>query len=310
VRIVVALGGSALLDRGEPLGEAGQRRRITEAAGALAALGREHEMVVTHGGPQVGLPAPHSKEYPGLHPFPLDILGAEAEGMIGYLLEQAIQNEMPDREVVTILTEVVVDAEDPAFSRPGTPVGPIYEEAAARALAAERGWRVGPDGDGYRRLVASPEPREIVQADTIRHLVESGVTVICGGGGGIPTTLDRTSGRRVGVEAAIDKDLFAALLAVEVDGDLLMLLTDVEFVHEAWASPEARAIRSAGPATLRGMTFAAGSMAPKVEAACRFTSLTGRPAAIGALEKAREILLGTSGTQIAEPTGNGRTAGA
>ena len=301
MRIVVALGGNALLRRGEPLEEGIQRRRIAEAARVLARVGRDHQLVITHGnGPQVGLLALQSEAYKAVRPYPLDVLGAETEGMIGYLLEQALQNEMPDREVVTVLTEVIVDADDPAFARPSKPVGPLYDEATARSLAAERGWTVGPDGPGYRRLVASPEPREIVEADTIRALVDASVTVICGGGGGIPTTLERGTGRRVGVEAVIDKDLSAALLGVEVRADLLMLLTDVEYVHERWNTPAARAITSARPAALRAMRFASGSMAPKVEAACRFVTQTGRPAVIGALEKAAEILGGASGTAVTD----------
>ena len=301
MRIVVALGGNALLRRGEPLEEAIQRRRIAEAARVLAVVGRDHQLVITHGnGPQVGLLALQSEAYKAVRPYPLDVLGAETEGMIGYLLEQAIQNEMPDREVVTVLTEVIVDADDPAFERPSKPVGPLYDEATARSLAAERGWTVGPDGSMYRRLVASPEPREIVEADTIRALVDSGVTVICGGGGGIPTILDPATGRRVGVEAVIDKDLSAALLAVEVRADLLMLLTDVEYVQEGWSTPGTTAITSARPAALRAMRFASGSMGPKVEAACRFVTLTGRPAVIGALEKASAILGGESGTAVTE----------
>ena len=299
MRIVVALGGNALLRRGEPLEASIQRARVEDAAKTLAPIAREHELVLTHGnGPQVGLLALQSEAYTAVNPYPFDVLVAESEGMIGYLLEQALQNEMPDREVVTILTEVVVDADDPAFTNPSKPVGPVYPESTARALAAERGWRVASDGSGYRRVVASPEPGEIVQADTITRLVESGAIVICAGGGGIPAVLECRSGRRVGAEAVIDKDLSAALLAVEVDADFLMLLTDVEFVVDGWGTGDAHPITNATPAGLREMRFAQGSMAPKIDAVCRFVERTGNAAAIGSLMNANEILAGVSGTRV------------
>jgi carbamate kinase len=300
MRVVVALGGNALLRRGEPLEASIQHERVEAAARALAPIARDHQLVLTHGnGPQVGLLALQSEAYTAVHPYPLDVLVAESEGMIGYLLEQALQNEIPEREIVTVLTEVVVHAEDPAFNQPSKPVGPVYTESTARALAAERGWSIGADGSGYRRVVASPEPAEIVQADTINRLVESGTIVICSGGGGIPTVLECKSGRRIGAEAVIDKDLSAALLALEVDADLLMLLTDVEFVEDGWGTAGAHAITAATPAQLRDIRFASGSMAPKVEAACRFVERSGKTAAIGSLLKAGEVLAGTSGTRIA-----------
>lgn len=299
MRIVCALGGNALLRRGEPLEASIQRRHVEDAARSLAAIALEHQLVVTHGnGPQVGLLALQSEAYTAVRPYPLDVLGAESEGMIGYLLEQALQNELPGREVVTLLTEVIVDADDPAFEHPTKPVGPVYSETVARAIAAERGWNIAPDGAGYRRVVASPEPREIVQAETIRKLIDTGAIVICGGGGGIPTTYDGGTGRRAGVEGVIDKDLSAALLAREVHADFLMLLTDVEFVQRGWGTPRAQPIRLATPGQLRVREFAAGSMGPKIDAACRFVNETHRDAAIGTLERAREILDCTSGTRI------------
>ena len=305
MRIVVALGGNALLRRGEPLEASIQREHVDGAARALGCIACQHQLVVTHGnGPQVGLLALQSEAYTAVRPYPLDLLVAESEGMIGYLLEQAIQNEMPDLEVVTVLTEVIVDSEDPAFAHPTKPVGPVYPESTARALAAERGWNIAADGSSYRRVVASPEPCEIVQADTIKNLVESGVTVICSGGGGIPTVLDCKSGCRVGVEAVIDKDLSAALLAIEVRADFLMLLTDVDAVYADWGTPRARSIPFATPAELSRLTFATGSMAPKIDAACRFVRATGHPAAIGSLSKAADLLSARSGTWISdeEPT--------
>jgi len=299
MRIVCALGGNALLRRGEPLEASIQRRHVEDAARSLALIARHHELVVTHGnGPQVGLLALQSEAYTAVHAYPLDVLGAESEGMIGYLLEQALQNELPNREVVTLLTEVIVDEKDPAFAHPSKPVGPLYSESVARALASERGWTVAADGAAFRRVVASPEPREIVQAGTIRKLIASGAIVICSGGGGIPTRYDGETGRRIGVEAVIDKDLSAALLAREVHADFLMLLTDVEAVEDGWGTPEARPIRMATPDELRRSHFAAGSMGPKIEAACRFVTQTQRDAAIGSLERAAEILECASGTRI------------
>jgi len=300
MRIVVALGGNALLRRGEPMEASIQRQHVDAAARALASIVREQEVVLTHGnGPQVGLLALQSEAYHSVHPYPLDVLGAESEGMIGYLLQQALANELPDREIVTILTEVLVDAADPAFCHPSKPVGPVYAKEAAEAIAHERGWDVAPDGAGYRRVVASPQPREIVQIDTIRRLVEDGVTVICSGGGGIPTVLEDRSGRRIGAEAVIDKDLSAALLAVETSAQFLLLLTDVDAVYAGWGTPEARPIRNTTPEELRKLCLASGSMAPKIEAACRFVQATDWRAAIGSLEMAAEILAGTSGTCIA-----------
>jgi carbamate kinase len=300
MRIVVALGGNALLRRGEPMEASIQREHVEAAARAVASIAREHEVVLTHGnGPQVGLLALQSEAYHSVHPYPLDVLGAESEGMIGYLLQQALANELPGREIATVLTEVLVDVEDPAFGHPTKPVGPVYTKDAAAQISQERGWDVAPDGPGYRRVVASPQPREIVQTDTIRRLVEAGVTVICSGGGGIPTVLDRSSGRRVGIEAVIDKDLSAALLAIETHAHFLLLLTDVDAVYVEWGKPQARPIRNTTSEELRKLCFAEGSMAPKIEAACRFVEATGQRAAIGSLEKAAGILAGTSGTCIA-----------
>lgn len=299
MRIVVALGGNALLKRGQPLEAATQRENVAIAARSIARLAIGNDLVVTHGnGPQVGLLALQSEAYTEVHPYPLDVLGAESEGMIGYMLEQALQNEMPGREVASLLTEVVVDGLDPAFAHPTKPVGPVYSEVDARRLAAGHQWHVAADGDGFRRVVASPEPIRIVEIDTIRALIDAGVVVICVGGGGIPTVIDPRSGLRTGVEAVIDKDLSTALLATQVRAEFLMLLTDVEAVQEGWGTPEARPIRSTTPAEIRRIRFAAGSMGPKVEAACRFVDATGHPAAIGSLSMATEIMAWRSGTLI------------
>lgn len=283
-----------------------QRRNVEVAARAVAAVAREHDVVVTHGnGPQVGLLALQSESYLAVSPYPLDVLSAESEGMIGYLLEQALENELQGKEIASLLTEVVVRPDDPAFAAPSKPVGPMYVEAEARRLAAERGWVVAPDGKGFRRMVPSPEPQSIVQLKTIKTLSDAGVLVICVGGGGIPITDD--CGVRKGAEAVIDKDLATALLAEQIEADLLMLLTDVENVQVGWGTQDARPIRSTTVEALRQSSFATGSMGPKVEAACRFVEATAKRAAIGSLAQAPGILKGDSGTQVMPSTqGAGR----
>jgi carbamate kinase len=297
VRLVVALGGNALLRRGERADADTQRGNVAVAVRAVAGLAREHDVVVTHGnGPQIGLLALQGEAYSGERPYPLDVLGAETEGMVGYLLEQELTNELGGGPVATLLTQVVVDGDDPAFGLPTKPIGPVYERSVAERLAAERGWTVAPDGDGYRRVVPSPEPRAIVELPTIRLLVESGVLVVCVGGGGIPVA--RTDRRLHGVEAVIDKDLAAALLASSLEADALLLLTDVPAVESDWCTPRTRPIREASVDELRAMSFAPGSMAPKVEAACRFAEAAGGFAGIGALEDAEAILRGERGTRV------------
>lgn len=299
--VVMALGGNALLRRGESLEADTQRRNVAAAARAVAAVAGEHDVVITHGnGPQVGLLALQSESYRAVSPYPLDVLNAESEGMIGYLLQQALENELPGREIASLLTEVRVRADDPAFAAPTKPVGPMYVEAEARRLAAERGWTVAPDGKGFRRVVPSPEPLSIVPMKTIKTLLDAGVLVICVGGGGIPI-VETDRGVKKGVEAVIDKDLSAALLAIQIHADLLMLLTDVENVEVGWGTPHTRPLRAITVTALRQTTFAIGSMGPKVEAACRFVEATGKRAAIGRLSQAPEILRGDCGTQVMAP---------
>lgn len=298
MRIVAALGGNALLRRGEPLEAERQRANVRRAAAALADVAREHELVVTHGnGPQVGLLALQAVSYAGVAPYPLDVLGAETEGMIGYLLEQELRNTLPGRDVATLLTQVVVDPSDPGFARPTKPIGPVYAAAEAHTLAEARGWTLAPDGDGFRRVVASPEPGEIVELTTIGLLVDAGVLVVCAGGGGIPVAAGR-DGALHGVEAVIDKDLAAERLASSLHAEALLLLTDVSAVERGHGTPAATPISATTPAELRRERFAAGSMAPKVEAACRFVERTGGRAAIGALEDAAALAAGCAGTQV------------
>ncbi len=300
MRVVVALGGNALLRRGQAPTAENQRTNVRLAARALAPIAEAHDLVVTHGnGPQVGLLALQGAAYKKGESYPLDVLDAETEGMIGYMIEQELTNATPQwQSVVTLLTQVVVDAADPAFRAPSKPIGPVYSKQEAEALAAAQGWAVAPDGAGYRRVVASPQPREILEIAVIDLLVGKGVIVVCAGGGGIPV-VERADGGLVGIEAVIDKDRASALLACRLDADALLMLTDVEAVWDKWGESEARAIHHAAPQALEAAAFDAGSMGPKVEAACRFAETTGGVAGIGALGDAAAILRGEAGTTIA-----------
>jgi len=299
MRVVVALGGNALLQRGQALNAENQRGNIRIAAAELAAVHESHELVIAHGnGPQVGLLALMEAAYSAEHPFPLDILGAETGGMIGYMIEQELGNIIPpDDHIVTLLTQVLVDPQDPAFENPTKPVGPVYGPAEAKRLQQEKGWSIGPDGEFFRRVVPSPAPQKIIEIEAIRMLVEHGIVVICAGGGGIPTAYD-DNGKLYGVEAVIDKDLASALLARDLDADMLVMLTDVPCVYEQFGTPRQRAIRSAHPDQLERLQFAAGSMSPKVTAACDFSRRTGRRSAIGKLSDLGRILEGSAGTLV------------
>jgi len=301
MRVVIALGGNALLRRGEPMTAEVQRANVRVAAQALAPVAREHQLVITHGnGPQVGLLALQAAAYHPEEAYPLDVLGAETEGSIGYMIEQELGNLLPiEVPFATILTMVEVDHDDPGFLNPTKFVGPLYNRADADRIAAEKGWVFRQDGDDWRRVVASPTPQHIIEIRPIRWLLEKGTIVICAGGGGIPTTYEPSAGHRlVGVEAVIDKDLCSELLARELDADLLVMLTDVDAVYADWGKPGKKAIRQASPAALRGMHFAPGSMQPKVEAACHFSAVTGKPAAIGAMKDLSRILAGKAGTTV------------
>jgi len=299
VRIVAALGGNALLKRGEPLTEQNQRENVRVAARALAPLARDNSLIITHGnGPQVGLLALEAAAVAGVEPFTLDVLSAESEGMIGYMIEQELGNVLPeDVPFATILTQVEVDPADPAFQNPSKPIGPVYEREEAERLAREHGWTVGPDGQKWRRLVASPRPLRIFELRVVDWLVERGVVVICTGGGGIPTRLTR-DGVLMGVEAVIDKDHAGSLLARSLGAEVFLMLTDAEAVWQDWGTENARAIRKASPDALAALHFASGSMGPKVEAACEYARATGGRAGIGALEDAVAIVEGRAGTLI------------
>jgi carbamate kinase len=301
VRVVVALGGNALLRRGEPMTASIQRANVRTAAPPLAAVASKHQLVLSHGnGPQVGLLALQAASYEDVEAYPLDVLGAQTEGMIGYLLEQELGNVLPPEvPFATILTMVEVDPDDPAFGHPTKFVGPGYDRTEADALAVQKGWVVEPDGDRWRRVVPSPEPRRIFEIRPIRWLLEKGVVVICAGGGGVPTMFSREDAQRlVGVEAVIDKDLASELLAREIEADVFVMATDVDGVYADWGTPQQRRLERVSADDLRSDAFPSGSMGPKVSAAIRFVDRTGKRAAIGGLADIEAIVEGTAGTQV------------
>jgi carbamate kinase len=299
VRIVFALGGNALLKRGEPMTAENQRANVRIAAERIAAVVPGNEVVVAHGnGPQVGLLALQSQAYREVRPYPLDVLGAQTEAMIGYVIEQELGNLLPqEQQLATILTMIEVDRNDPAFADPTKFIGPIYMEKEARQLAEEHDWTIKQDGHAWRRVVPSPEPKQIFEIRPIRALIEKGVIVVCAGGGGIPTVLDE-HGMLHGVEAVIDKDLASALLAQQIGADLLVIATDVDGVYVDWGGPKERRVESATPDELEALKLPAGSMGPKVEAASRFVRHTGKNAVIGALADIEEIVAGKAGTTV------------
>ena len=301
MRIVIALGGNALLRRGDPMTTEAQRRNIAVAAAEIAPLAADHEIVLVHGnGPQVGLLALQAAAYADVEAYPLDVLDAGTQGMIGYLIQQELRSVLPaDRAVATLLTMVEVDERDPAFQTPTKFVGPVYDRTAADALATRKSWTFRQDGSSWRRVVPSPDPRRIVEVPLITGLLERGAVVVCAGGGGIPT-LARTDGRTavVGVEAVVDKDLTSELLAENVGADLFVMATDVDGVYLDWGQPGQRKLGTVTPEELSGHEFPAGSMGPKVEAAIRFATSTGRRAAIGSLSDIEEVVAGDAGTNI------------
>ncbi|HEX8033707.1 MAG TPA: carbamate kinase [Ktedonobacterales bacterium] len=298
MRIVVALGGNALLRRGQPMTASNQRENVRSAARALAPLAREHQLVITHGnGPQVGLLALQSAAYTDVESYPLDVLGAESQGMIGYMIEQELDRLLDSRPPsVTLLTQVEVDPRDPAFKDPTKFVGPVYDQAEAARLARERGWVVKPDGDKWRRVVPSPLPQRIFDSKVIDLLLNHGVVVVCAGGGGIPIV--RRQDELIGVEAVIDKDRASALLAVDLHADIFAMVTDVDAVYVDYGKPSQRALGTISPAELEHYVFPNGSMGPKVESACAFARATGHPAIIGSLSNIAGLVDGTAGTRV------------
>lgn len=278
MRLLIALGGNALLKRGEPMTAQNQRANVRTACEQIARAYTGNELVVTHGnGPQVGLLALQNNAYKTVPMYPLDVIGAESLGMIGYLIGQELANFLPQGTTIcNVLTQTEVDPQDAAFGHPTKPVGPVYTKEEAEALAVREGWTIAPDNDRFRRVVPSPEPRRILGLDSLRVLVAAGHVAVCCGGGGIPV-IRAADGTLRGAEAVIDKDLASSLLAAELSADLFLIATDVDGAYLDWGTPEARRIASADPATLRTHAFAKGSMGPKVEAACRFVEKPGRP---------------------------------
>jgi carbamate kinase len=307
MRIVIALGGNALLRRSDPMTTEVQRRNIKVAAKAIAPLAAEHSIVIVHGnGPQVGLLSLQAESYRDVEPYPLDVLDAGTQGIIGYLIQQELRNLLPPKtQVVTLLTMIMVDRDDPAFAHPTKFVGPVYHQDAADALAAKKGWVFRPDGTAWRRVVPSPEPRQIVEIEPITWLLERGAVVICAGGGGIPTVHPSSDyGPLTGVEAVIDKDLASELLAEDVAADLFVMATDVDGVYADWGTPGQRRLGHVTPEELTAYKFPAGSMGPKVEAAARFATKTAHRAAIGSLADITGIVAGDAGTNVAVRSGH------
>ncbi len=304
MRVVIALGGNALLRRGQALTAENQRENVKVAAKAMAPIASDHQLVISHGnGPQVGLLALQGASYKPDEAYPLDVLGAQTEGMIGYMIEQELGNLLPvEVPFATILTMIEVDAGDPAFKDPTKFIGPVYEEAEARRLAGEKDWSIKPDGDKWRRVVASPLPKRIFEIRPIRWMLDQGTVVICAGGGGIPTVYDENR-KLHGVEAVIDKDFASELLARELQADLFIMATDAAAVYVGWGTPDQRGIRRATPEAMRAFDFPAGSMGPKVDAACQFADQTGKAAAIGALADLPQILAGAAGTTVTKDAG-------
>ena len=301
MKIVVALGGNALLKRGEPMTHDAQRANIRVAAQALALVAKQHQLVIAHGnGPQVGLLALQAAAFKDVEAYPFDVLGAQTEGMIGYMIEQELGNLLPfEVPFATLLTMVEVDPNDPAFQNPTKFVGPVYEKEEADRLKGEKGWVFKQDGAKWRRVVPSPLPKRIFEIRPIKWLLEKGTIVICAGGGGIPTMYEPGKQRWLtGIEAVIDKDLASELLAREVEADLFVIATDVDGIYLDWGKPEQRQLKRVTPEELRSYKFPAGSMGPKVDAAVQFVEKTGKRAAIGSLKDIEKIVIGEAGTNV------------
>ena len=299
MRIVIALGGNALLRRGEDMTAENQRKNIQIAVKSLAPIVENNELIISHGnGPQVGLLSLQSAAYKEVDDYPLDVLGAQTEGMIGYMIEQELGNllliEIP---IASILTMVEVDPEDPAFSNPTKPIGPIYTKEEAEELQKVRGWEIKMDGKDWRRVVASPEPHRIFELRPIHWLLEKGTVVICAGGGGIPTIYNK-DGKLEGVEVVIDKDRASSLLAFELEADVLIMATDTEGVFHDWGTKNQKIISKTTPEQIKKYDFDKGSMGPKVEAACSFVERSGQRAVIGSLKDIKEMVDGIAGTQF------------
>ncbi len=304
MRIVVALGGNALLKRGEPMTAQNQSANIRLAAEQLAKVKPKNELIISHGnGPQVGLLAlQHAAYYAQdnkIEPYPLDVLVSQTVGMIGYMLQQELTNLLPETPTQTLVTQVIVDEHDPAFSKPSKPIGQVYTQAEAEKLAAEKGWTVMPDGQYYRRAVPSPKPQDVTGINAVKALLAQDHIVICGGGGGVPC-VKNAQGQLTGVEAVVDKDLATAVIANQLDADLFIIATDVNATCVNFQKEGERKIAKANPAALEALSaeFAAGSMGPKVQAVINFVKATGKDAAIGSLADIEDIVAGKAGTRV------------
>lgn len=300
MRILIALGGNALLKRGQAMAYQTELSNVRKASQQILSLYRDNELIITHGnGPQVGLIALQQEAFKDTVPaYPLDAMGAQSIGLIGYMIQKELTAILgPDSKIVSVLTQTEVDKDDPAFSHPTKPVGPVYEKQTADRLMQEHGWTMAKDNEHYRRVVASPDPKRILGLSALQTLIDSGHLIICCGGGGIPVYF-KNSGELVGAEAVIDKDLASSLLAASLKADLFIIATDVKGIFLNWEQSNQKLIRQTSPAFLRQQKFATGSMGPKVEAACRFVEKTGRTAVVGSLEEIEDLAVGLAGTRI------------
>ncbi len=303
MKIVIALGGNAMLQRGQPLEASIQRENIRKAAQVIAKVADEHQVILTHGnGPQVGLLALQNAAYDKVFPYPLDVLGAETAGMIGYMMNMELRNLRPKMPIVTMVTETLVSSEDPAFQNPTKFVGPVYGEEEAKSLAAEKDWSIKADGEYFRRVVPSPMPQSVIEGNTVGQLSDAGALVICSGGGGVPVCRQE-DGTLEGIEAVVDKDLTSAILAKQLKADALIIMTDVDAVCINFGQPDQKKIHQATTGQISELDFPAGSMGPKIEAAADFVKEGGEYAAIGSLYDLEQIVSGEAGTRITESAG-------
>tara|TARA_Y100001960_G_C14784189_1_gene890250 strand:- start:35237 stop:36163 length:927 start_codon:yes stop_codon:yes gene_type:complete len=297
MNILIALGGNALLQRGEPLEAETQRINIKKVAEVVNKISEEHNVIITHGnGPQVGLLALQNLNYKETKPYPLDVLGAESSGMIGYMLIQELSNELGiyDQSVVNVITRTLVDKNDPAFNNPTKFIGPVYNKQESEEMKSKYGWEIKADGEYYRRVVPSPKPKKIIETNVIKELLEKKHIVVCGGGGGVPTIIENEKYK--GVEAVIDKDLTSSLLAQELGVDAFIILTDVSCVYENYKQEDQKMIKHFPIFEFDENSYPDGSMLPKIKAAVDFSINNEGFSSIGKLEELEDIINKKSGT--------------